>query len=243
MGEVGEEAQDDQDVGPHEDALEHLRRRPSPNRPESASETGDQLAGHSFRPSAIRDACQSSSVVTMPAISARIRSASPRWLPSKRAGRWTLRISDRADHAGQHEHGEDVDEQREPALVAEPRQRRVAVDRPDHRDHDRREEDEEAPEDRRVDQAGDEPLEQLALAEDDLGLVAHPPGHVVEAVRRLAHPHQPDEQLGAAREEEAADRERGSQRERAGATSMTPRAFLSSAVIAGTISVRSPITA
>ena len=28
----------------------------------------------------------------MPAISARIRSASPRWLPSKRAGRWTLRM-------------------------------------------------------------------------------------------------------------------------------------------------------
>ena len=41
----------------------------------------------------MRDACQSSSVVTIPAIIARIRSASPRWLPSKRAGRWTLRIS------------------------------------------------------------------------------------------------------------------------------------------------------
>ncbi len=50
----------------------------SANRPESASDTGDQPAGHSFRPSAIRDACQSSSVVTMPAIRARIRSASPR---------------------------------------------------------------------------------------------------------------------------------------------------------------------
>ena len=68
----------------------------SANKPDSASETGDQLAGHSFRPSAIRDACQSSSVVTMPAISARIRSASPRWLPSKRAGRWTLRIRNAA---------------------------------------------------------------------------------------------------------------------------------------------------
>ncbi len=65
---------------------------PSPNRSESAFDTGDQLAGHSFSPSAIRDPCQSSSVVTMPAISARIRSASPRWLPSKRAGRCTLRI-------------------------------------------------------------------------------------------------------------------------------------------------------
>src|SRR5215213_5555126 len=65
---------------------------PSPNRLESASETGDQPAGHSFKSSAIREACQSSSVVTIPAISARIRSASPRWLPSKRAGRWTLRM-------------------------------------------------------------------------------------------------------------------------------------------------------
>ena len=39
---------------------------PSPNRPDSAFDTGDQLAGHSFRPSAIRDACQSSSVVDDP---------------------------------------------------------------------------------------------------------------------------------------------------------------------------------
>ena len=65
---------------------------PSPKRLDSASDTGDQPAGHSFSPSAIRDACQSSSVVTMPAIMARIRSASPRWLPWKRAGRTTLRM-------------------------------------------------------------------------------------------------------------------------------------------------------
>src|SRR5215210_2319920 len=66
---------------------------PSPNSPESAFESGDHDSGHSFKPSAMRDACQSTSVVTMPAISARIRSASPRWLPSKRAGRWILRMS------------------------------------------------------------------------------------------------------------------------------------------------------
>ena len=59
----------------------------SANRPESALDTGDQSAGHSLIPSAIRVACQSSSVVTIPAIMARIRSASPRWLPAKRAGR------------------------------------------------------------------------------------------------------------------------------------------------------------
>ena len=53
--QVGEEAEDDQHVRPHEDALEHLGRVPSPNRCESAFETGDQPAGHSFSPSAIRD--------------------------------------------------------------------------------------------------------------------------------------------------------------------------------------------
>ena len=65
---------------------------PPPNRFESAFDTGDQPAGHSFSPSAMRDACHSSSVVTIPAIIARIRSASPRWLPRKRSGRCTLRM-------------------------------------------------------------------------------------------------------------------------------------------------------
>ena len=50
---------------------------------------------------------------------------------------------------------------------AEPRQRRVLVDRGDHRHHDRREEDEEAPEDERVHQPRHEALQELALAEDD----------------------------------------------------------------------------
>ncbi len=68
-------------------------RGPPPKRCESAFETGDQPAGHSFRSSAIRVACHRSSVVTMPAMSVRIRSASPTWLPSNRAGRCTLRIT------------------------------------------------------------------------------------------------------------------------------------------------------
>ncbi len=64
----------------------------SANSFDSAFDTGDQDAGHSFRCSAIRVACQSSRLITMVAIMARIRSASPRWLPSKRFGRWTLRM-------------------------------------------------------------------------------------------------------------------------------------------------------
>ena len=121
-------------VRPDEDALERLAcRDPPPNRCESAFETGDQPAGHSFRPSAIRDACQQrASVVTIPAISARIRSASPRWLPSNRAGRCTLRITNAVDDADEHEHREEVDEEREPALVAEPRDRLVLRDDRDH---------------------------------------------------------------------------------------------------------------
>ncbi len=66
---------------------------PPPNRLETAFETGDHSAGYSFRPSAMREACQPISVTTMPAIASRIRSASRRWLPSNRRGRWILRIA------------------------------------------------------------------------------------------------------------------------------------------------------
>jgi hypothetical protein len=90
----------------------------------------------------------------------------------------------------------------------------VLVDGADHRHDDRREEDEEAPEDRRVDQARDEALEQLALPEDDRGLVADSAGDVVEALDRLAEPDEAGEQADAAREEEAADPEGGREGER-----------------------------
>ena len=65
---------------------------PSPKTWAIAFETGDHEAGHSFRPVAISAACQSSSVSTISAISPRMRSASPRWLPLNRSGRCTLRI-------------------------------------------------------------------------------------------------------------------------------------------------------
>ena len=127
--------------------------------------------------------------------------------------------------------------------MAEPRQRRVLVDGADHRDHDRREEDEEAPEDGGVDEAGHEALKQLPLAEHDHGLVADALRHVVEALDRLAEPDERDEQLRAAVEERAADREERGERERSKRDVYEDRAFLSSAVIAGTTSARSPITA
>jgi hypothetical protein len=93
-----------------------------------------------------------------------------------------------------------------------------------------------------VHQPGAEPLEQLALPEHDLGLVAHAPRHVVRALGRLAELQQVDEQLRAAGEEGAADGERRRERKRSERDGYD-RTFRSSAVIAGTISVRSPITA
>jgi hypothetical protein len=154
-----------------------------------------------------------------------------------------LADQDRADHAHEHHHGEHVDHQREPALVPEPGERGLAVHGADHRDHDRGEEDEEAPEDRCVDQARYEPLEQLPLAEHDHGLVLDALGHVAEAVHRLAEPHQIDEQLGPPREQRAADGEQRGERDSADGDVYEDCTFLSSSVIAGTISARSPITA
>jgi len=94
-----------------------------------------------------------------------------------------------------------------------------------------------------VHQARSEPLEQLALAQHDLGLVSRPARHVAGAVGRLPEPDEVDQQLRAAREQRPADGERRRERQRSGQDVYDPRALLSSAVIAGTISVRSPMTA
>jgi hypothetical protein len=88
-----------------------------------------------------------------------------------------------------------------------------------------------------------EPPEQLALAEHDHRLVAEASGDVVAAVDRLAGPNEPRQVDGAPEEEAARDEEQGGERDRAGGDGYVPRAFLSSAEIAGTISCRSPITA
>jgi hypothetical protein len=93
-----------------------------------------------------------------------------------------------------------------------------------------------------VHQARPEALEQLALPEHDHGLVAGALREVPGAVGGLAGAYEVDQELRTAGEEKARDRERrgegdGSDRD------VYWRAFLSSSVIAGTISVRSPITA
>ena len=144
-----------------------------------------QRADVVVQPRGVRAACQQSSVATTPAIMKRMKSASPRCEPWNRGGRTTLRITTRRHDAGEHEHDEQVDEPAEPRLAPEPRQLRALVDRGDHRHHDRREQNEEAPEDERVHQPRHEPLQQLALAEHDLDLVLDPPRHVRRAVVRL----------------------------------------------------------
>ena len=92
-------------------------------------------------------------------------------------------------------------------------QRLALGDGADQRHHDRREQDEEAPEDERVDEPGAEPLEQLLLAEHDDRLVAHPLRHVVEPLHRLAEPDEPGEQERAAAEQRARDAEDDEERD------------------------------
>ena len=94
--------------------------------------------------------------------------------------------------------------------------RLVAIDDRRDRHEDRREEDEEAPEDEGVHEARDEPLQELPLPEDDRRLVADPARDVRHAVDRLARPHEPGEEEGSPREEEARDRDRGDERDRGG---------------------------
>jgi hypothetical protein len=94
-----------------------------------------------------------------------------------------------------------------------------------------------------VDEPRHEPLQQLPLPQHDHGLVADALGHVVEALDRLAERDERDEQLRAAGEQEPADRKRSGERQRSGGDVYEDRTFLSSAVIAGTTSARSPITA
>ena len=159
------------------------------------------------------------------------------------AGALHLANPQRRDHAHEHEHGEDVDEQRVPAPVAEPRKGGTLVDHADQGDEDRRREHEEAPEDERVHQPRTEPLEELALTEDDRRLVTRPARHVAGATDRLGAAHEPDEQARAACEQGSARREGDGEEDGGDGRDYLLLAFLISAEIAGTTSWRSPITA
>jgi hypothetical protein len=147
---------------------------------------------------------------------------------------------ERGRDADQREHAEHVRQH----LVPVPIRRGVLVDDLDRGDEDRREQHDERPEDERVHEPGDQALQQLALGDDHDRLLAQAVGHAVGALdaRRAAHPHELDEQPHAAGEEGPGDDEGGGERERA-RDHAAPRTRRSSAVIAGTISATSPITA
>ena len=87
-----------------------------------------------------------------------------------------------------------------------------------------------------------EPLQELALAERDHRLVAQPGRHLARAVARLRGPDKPHEQERPAGEEHASHRHHGRQRHQ-GERVYPPLAFAIAAVMAGTTSCRSPITA
>ena len=142
------------------------------------------------------------------------------------------------DHAGQHAHREDVDQQRVRPLGSEPRQGRVRVGCADHRDDDGREQDDKAPEDHRVHQSRAEALQQLALADHHDRLGARSRGQLVEPPSGLALAHDAVEAPRLAPEQPEGDDQREHQRQLGG----VHRCLRISAEIAGTTSFKSPTT-
>ena len=219
-------------------------RGPPPNRFESAFETGDQPAGHSFR--CERDPRR------VPQEQRRHDAGDERQdqvglahVAALEPGR-PLHLADdeRRHDAGEDEHGR---RRRRAARTSPggPSHGIVwpAVDDRDQRHHDRREEHEEAPEDERVHQPGHEPLQQLALAERDHASLRTRAGTLARAVARLPHPHQPHEHAAPAARTALRRPPATPSRTSEGDRVYPPLAFRISAMIAGTTSCRSPITA
>jgi hypothetical protein len=94
-----------------------------------------------------------------------------------------------------------------------------------------------------VHQPRPEALEQLALAEHDRRLVLDAPRDVAAAGYGLGLSGEPDQQSDSAAEQRAADPQSDCQRDRGERRGYVPFAFRISALIAGRISCRSPITA
>ena len=191
----------------------------------------------------MRDACQPSSVRTTSAIMKRMKSASPRCEPSKRRGRTTLRIQTATAI---------------PASTARMKTSTSAMNQPCAPSHGNDQSRSIAPiiaitivgkrtrKPQKISACiapGHEPLEQLPLAEHDRRLVLDAPRDVVGAVERPRRTDEPHEEERAPREQPAGDGEQRRKGDGAGDGGYEPLTFLSSAVIAGTISCRSPITA
>ncbi len=186
--QVDEEAEDEQHVRPNRDALEHAD-------PIAVESAGDEIGDR--RPLARIVVQAQRDLARVPEQQRYDDAADPRenqvGLAEMAAGEslGPLHQSNRVggDHAGQHAHREDVDQQRVRPLGSEPRQGRVRVGRADHRDDDGREQDDEAPEDHRVHQSRAEALQQLALADHHDRLGARSRGQLVEPRSGLALAH------------------------------------------------------
>ena len=224
----------------------------SAKRLESAFDTGDQLAGQAFRSSAMSGRVPEEQRRDDRRDEPEDEVGLAEVAPLEAARPLDLADRERREDADEHEAREDVDEERVPALVLEPAEWRaggeriLAVEDRRGRHEDRREEDEEAPEDEGVHEARAEPLEELALSEDDRRLVADPNRELRHAACRLPEPEQPTEEEDAPNEQPARDRDRDDERDRGGDARRGAQAalrLLSSAEIAGTTSCRSPITA
>ncbi len=242
MRQVSEEGEDRADVNPDEHALQHARGRvageevreqPRDRRPASRplvqpqrdpARVPEQQRDHDRRDHR-QDQLRVALVAALEAL----------WLddPAHVEGR---------RHSDQHQHAEDVHQQRVPALRPQPRQGLAAVDDTDHRDQDRRCQDQEAPEDEGVHQPRPEALQELALAEHDRHLVARPDGVVTGAVSRLGGADECGQPRGAAACERPADHQRAGQRHNLIRRDYVPLTFRISAAIAGSTSCTSPIT-
>ena len=131
----------------------------------------------------------------------------------------SLRPLEHADPYGdrdpdEHEPREHVLAQSEPARVTDQREREVGGDRLPERLDDRRQQDQEAPEDERMHDAGEGPLEELPLPQDLTGLARHAAAHVAATVDRSSQADQAREQPSAPGEQARGDRQHEQQQRR-----------------------------
>ena len=235
-GQVGQECQDREHVHPHEHPLQHPRGLPAGEqvreRVGNRRGRGGPLVQMQRDPGRVpqqqRDHDRRDQAEDQVGL-AQVAAVEP-------ARALDLADPECGEHTDQHERGEDIDEQRVPPLSTQPREGRVPVDDPDHRDQDRRQQHDEAPEDERVHQPRAGSLQQLALTEHDARLVAHALAGVAGARLGLRRAHQGDQSPPAQREDRAARRDRGREQHRSQRRSYVPLAFLISAEIAGSTS-------
>ena len=241
--QVGEEEQDRAHVQPHEHPLEH------PGDPVVGEQVGEHVRDRGPAGGPLVEAQGDAARLPQQQRAgdrgdqAQDQVGLAQMAAPEAVGTLHLADPDGARAADQDQRGEDVGQQREPALVAEPGQRRVLVDHPDQRDQDRRRQHQEAPEDERVHQAGHQPLQQLALTEHDRRFVADPLLDIAGAIHRRSPPDQPEQEANPGGEQRSAHRDQRGEHDRGYHHPYEPLAFLISCEIAGTIWCRSPITA